>query len=294
MKIPDFELHSVKSLSEACKLLAKYGPRAKAIAGGTDLLVDLKEHLVAVEHLVSLSEIPEADAITFAKGKLSIGALATLSSVASNPFIQKHFPALSDTALSMATPQIRNTGTIGGNIASAVPSADIPPALMCADAHIITISTKGKKNIPIRNFFAGVRKTVLEKDGLIKTIEIDIPKSNMGVSYQKFALREAAALAVVGVAAMIETERNIIKDVCIVLGAVAPTPVIAHQACKFLNGKEPTTANFNQAGVIACDEGKPISDIRASKEYRCHLIGVLTRRALTEAYKKASKNGGNK
>lgn len=94
-------------------------------------------------------------------------------------------------------------------------------------------------------------------------------------------------MAVVGVAAMIKVERNIIKDACIVLGAVAPTPVIAHQACKYLKGKEPTKANFDQAGVIACDEGKPISDIRASKEYRCHLIGVLTRRALAQAHKRA-------
>lgn len=287
MKILDFELHSVKSLSEACKLLAKYSPKAKAIAGGTDLLVDLKEHLIVTEHLVSLTEIQEAQAITFTKGKLRIGAMATLNSVASNPLIKKHFPALVDTTLSMATPQIRNTGTIGGNIASAVPSADIPPALMCADARVITISPKGKKSIPIREFFTGVRKTVLEKNGLIKEIEIDIPKSNTGVSYQKFALREAAALAVVGVAAMIKVEHNIIKDACIVLGAVAPTPVIAHQACKFLKGKAPTKDNFDQAGVIACDEGKPISDIRASKEYRCHLIGVLTRRALAQAHKRA-------
>jgi carbon-monoxide dehydrogenase medium subunit len=188
----------------------------------------------------------------------------------------------------MATPQIRNSGTIGGNIASAVPSADIPPALMCADASIITIGPKGKKSIPIREFFTGVRKTVLEKNGLIKEIEIDIPKSNVGISYQKFALREAAALAVVGVAAMMEIKNNVIKDACIVLGAVAPTSVVARQACKFLKGKEPTPANFGQAGVIACDEGKPISDIRASKEYRCHLIGVLTRRSLAQALNRAT------
>jgi len=287
MKIPGIELHHATDLGEACALLEKYGSGAKALAGGTDLVVDLKQARVACEHLVVLGGITGHDKITLERGKIRIGALASLASVAESKVLKKHLPALSDAAMTMATPQVRNMGTIGGNVAMAVPSADLPPVLMAVNAQLVAESTSGNRIIPIREFFTGPRKTVLKPSELISEIVIDVPQDGSGLSYQKFQLRNAAALAVVGVAAYIAVESGKIIDACIVLGAVAPTPVIAKKASKSLIGKAPNYDNFVEAGKIACDEGKPISDIRGSKEFRCRLIGVLTRRALEEALGRA-------
>jgi carbon-monoxide dehydrogenase medium subunit len=283
MKIPGIKLHNAADLANACSLLEKYGGSAKALAGGTDLVVDLKQKRAVFEHIVVLGGITGLDEIKLRKGILQIGALTSIASLAESPIIKKHLPALSDAASTMATPQVRNMGTIGGNVAMAVPSADLPPALIAANARIVTDSPTGSRIIPIREFFTGPRKTVLGAAELIREIEIDVPFANSGLSYKKFQLRNAAALAVVGVAASLVVEKGIISDACIVLGAVAPTPLIAEKASRSLIGAKPDFEVFANAGKIACEEGKPISDIRGSKEFRCRLIGVLTRRALEEA-----------
>ncbi|MCX6647704.1 MAG: xanthine dehydrogenase family protein subunit M [bacterium] len=283
MKIPGIKLHNAADLANACSLLEKYGESAKALAGGTDLVVDLKQKRAVFEHIVVLGGIAGLDEIKLRKGILQIGALTSLASLAESRIIKKHLPALSDAASTMATPQVRNMGTIGGNVAMAVPSADLPPTLIAANARIITDSPTGSRIIPIREFFTGPRKTVLGAAELIREIEIDVPPANSGLSYKKFQLRNSAALAVVGVAASLVVEDGKISDACIVLGAVAPTPLIAVKASRSLIGAKPDFEAFANAGKIACEEGKPISDIRGSKEFRCRLIGVLTRRALEEA-----------
>jgi CO/xanthine dehydrogenase FAD-binding subunit len=284
MKVPDITLHYADDLAQACKFLQELGSHAKAIAGGTDLVVDLKMERVAFKHIIVLQGIEKLNEITIRKGKIHIGALATLASIAGSPVLTRHFPALSDAASVMATPQVRNMGTIGGNIAMGVPSADMPPALIVGDAQIVTESIRGNRIIPIRDFFTGPRKTLLGTAELIKEIVVRIRSDNTGISYEKFQLREAAALAVVGVAASLTVRNGEIEDACIALGAVAPTPVIAEKAGRSLIGKVPGVEAFEEAGRIACGEGDPISDIRGSKEFRCHLIGVLTRRALRRAY----------
>ena len=294
MKIPGIELHNASDLKEASYLLEQYGCGARALAGGTDLIVDLKQARVVCEHLVVLGEITGHDKIKLDKGKIRIGALASLATVAESPVLKKHLPALSDAAATMATPQVRNMGTIGGNVAMAVPSADLPPVLMAANAWVVTESISESRTIPIREFFTGPRKTVLRPSELISEIVIDALPPGSGLSYQKFQLRNAAALAVVGVAGYLAIEKNKITDACIVLGAVAPTPVIAKNASKYLIGKAPNYDNFVEAGRIACDEGKPISDIRGSKEFRCRLIGVLTRRSLEEALGRAKTSATQK
>jgi carbon-monoxide dehydrogenase medium subunit len=283
MKLPDIKLHKAGGLAEACSLLEKYGARARALAGGTDLVVDLKSKRAVFEHIISLGEIKGLGEITFERGKIRIGALASLSSIADSPILKKHLTALSDAASAMATPQVRNMGTIGGNVAMAVPSADLPPTLIAANAQIVTESIFENRLLPIREFFTGPRKTVLRPAELIREIVIEVPSADTGISYQKFQLRQAAALAVAGVAASLTVKEGLITDACITLGAVAPTPVIARNASNSLIGKKPDAVAFDEAGRIACEEGNPISDIRGSKEFRCRLIGVLTRRALLKA-----------
>ena len=177
---------------------------------------------------------------------------------------------------------MRNLGTIGGNISNAVPSADMPPILIALDTTVKIVGSKGERTLPLEDVFKGPNQTVLEHDELIT--EFVIPDGSFtGSNYIKFGLRASGALAVVGVAASVQVEGDVIKDVRIVLGAVSPVPVRAKEAENFLKGKQASEELFEEAGVIASGECRPISDIRASAEYRRDMVRVFTRRALNKA-----------
>jgi CO/xanthine dehydrogenase FAD-binding subunit len=290
MRVPDVNIHRPKTVAQACAILRKHGDCAKLIAGGTDIIVDLKGKRTCCDHLVSIAGIPGLDAIKQDGKQLSIGANVTLADGLASPELKAWLPALTDALSNMATPQVRNVATICGNVVSAVPSADLPPALMCCGAKAVLAGSKGKRAVPLGRFFLGVRKTAIREGEMLTEIVIPKQAAGVGGAYEKFQLREAAALAVVGVSAMVQVKDGKIKDACVVLGAVAPTPVVACKASAHLVGRKPSAELFEKAGEIACDEGKPISDVRGSKEFRCQIIGVLTKRALERALQRA---GGN-
>ena len=283
MYLPDFEYFTPDSVEEACQLLLKYGPKAKAIAGGTDVLIKMKKELLATEILVAIGQLSQLKKIEYVPGKgVVIGSGATHNEVQNAKVLHEKYLSVSEAAHQMANSQVRNLGTVGGNISNAVPSADLPPILIALDTTVKIVGSKGERTLPLEDVFKGPNQTVLEHDELIT--EFVIPDNSFtGSTYIKFGLRASGALAVVGVAAAVKMESDIIKDARIVLGAVSPVPVRAKQAENFLKGKQAGEELFAEAGVIASGECRPISDIRASAEYRKDMVRVFTQRALQKA-----------
>ncbi len=284
MYLPDFEYFTPDSVEEACQLLLKHGSKAKAIAGGTDVLIKMKKELLATEILVAIGQLPQLRKIEYVPGKgVVIGSAVTHNEVQNAKVLHDKYLSVAEAAHQMANSQVRNLGTVGGNISNAVPSADLPPILIALDTTVKIVGSKGERTLPLEDVFKGPNQTVLEHDELIT--EFVIPDDSFtGSTYIKFGLRASGALAVVGVAAAVKMEGDIIKDARIVLGAVSPVPVRAKQAENFLKGKQAGEELFAEAGVIASGECRPISDIRASAEYRKDMVRVYTQRALQKAF----------
>jgi aerobic carbon-monoxide dehydrogenase medium subunit len=281
--LPDFDYYSPRSVAEACQLLAQFGSRAKVLAGGSDLLCKMKHGLAEPEILVSIRKIPELKKIEYVPGKgVVIGGVSTHNDIVFSEVLQEKYLSVSNAAQTMAANQVRHAGTVGGNISSAVPSADMPPILMALNASVKIVGANGERTMPLEDVFTGPSKTVLAQDEIIT--EVIIPDQEMtGSTYLKFALRKAGALAVVGVAVAVNVENDVIKDVRVALGAVAPTPMRAKKTEDFLRGKRITDELLEEAGKIAYDECKPISDFRASADYRRDLVRIYTKRGLRKA-----------
>lgn len=283
MYLRNFDCLIPDSVDEACKLLSEYGSKAKVYAGGTDVLVKMKKELLSPEVLVLIGQLPQLKKIEYVSGTgIVIGSGVTHNELVNSKLLNEKYLSVSEAAHQMANSQVRNLGTVGGNISNAVPSADIPPILIALDTTAKIVGTKGERVMPLEDVFTGPNQTVLESDEIIT--ELVIPDKNFtGSTYIKFGLRQAGALAVVGVAASVQVEGNVIKDARIVLGAVSPVPVRAKKAEDSLKGKKISDELLEEAGVIASGECKPISDIRASAEYRKDMVRVFTKRALRKA-----------
>lgn len=286
MYLPDFEYYAPQTAQEACSLLTQFGSKAKVLAGGTDLMVKLKHGLFTPEVLISLKELSELKEIRYEQGKgVIIGARATHNELVNSTLLNEKYLSLSEAAHQMAANQVRNIGTVGGNIVNAVPSADLPPILIALGASITLVGPKGERTLPLEDYFTGPGKTVMAPDEIVTHFTIpDQPTT--GSNYIKFGLRRSGALAVVGVAAAVTLEGKAIKDARIVLGAVAPVPLRARQAEAALIDKEYSEELLEQIGLIASQECTPISDIRGSAEYRRDMVRVFTKRALKAAVTK--------
>jgi carbon-monoxide dehydrogenase medium subunit len=280
-----FEVYTATDSRHAVALLAEHGPSVKVLAGGSDLLVELKLMPDGPKAVVDISRAADLKHIAITDQGLSIGALATHSEIMRSPIIKKLFPALVDAAHTIGAVQTRNLGTLGGNLVTAVPSLDSGPTLIALEAQVVILGPAGERRLALADFFTGPRKTDLKPGELL--IEILIPKKNLGkpASFQKFGLRKGQALALVNVAASVwlKGEKSRFAEPRIALGAVAPTVIRAPQAEAYLEGRAATPEAMAEAGRIAAGEAKPISDFRASAEYRRELIAVLTRRALENA-----------
>jgi len=282
-----FEFFAAKDASHAVALLAQHGPKVKILAGGTDLLADLK--FAAASHhpqvVVDISRADDLRGIQMTDQGLRIGSLVTHTEIMNSPIIREQLPALVDAAHTIGAVQTRNLGTLGGNLVTAVPSMDSGPTLVALDAIVTVAGTDGKRQMPIADFWVGPRKTVLQPHEIL--VDIIIPKENVGkpTHFLKFGLRKGQALALVNVAASFWVgDGNTFKAPRIGLGAVAPKVIHAPAAESFLEGKPITPENMTEAGKLAVNDAKPINDFRASAAYRRDLIAVLTRRALESAY----------
>ncbi len=251
--------------------------------------MDIKQHLLEARDIISLGKIEELKGIEKKDKRIRIGAMVTAQDIISSSIIAQYIPALAGAAKTMASYQIRSMATIGGNISSAVPSADLPPSLIAAEATVELRCSKSSREVSLSEFFRGPRKTICKNEELLTFIFVPFPPANTGLSYQKLALREANALAVASVASRLTLKEGKIDKAAIVLGAVAPTPVEALKTSEFLSGKEPSQSLFEGASLMAKEEGKPISDIRGSIWYRKELIQILTVRALNLALFRAQR-----
>ena len=283
MFLSDFDYHAPQTIQEACSLLTQFGSKAKLLSGGTDLMVKMKHGVMSCEVLISMKELNELKEITYQKGKgVVIGARATHNDLVNSTLLNEKYLSVSEAAHHMASNQIRNIGTVGGNIVNAVPSADLPPILIALGATITMVGPNGERTIPLEDYFTGPGRSVMAQDEIVTCVTIpDQPTT--GSNYIKFGLRRSGALAVVGVATAVTMEGNIIKDARIALGAVAPVPMRAKETETLLIGKEYTDDLLEQAGAAASRECSPISDIRGSAEYRRDMVRVFTKRSLKAA-----------
>ena len=291
MSLPQFKFLAPATLDEACALLKEHQGKIKVKAGGTDMIVRLSHRAVKPDYLMSLKKIPGLDQITWdpAAG-LTIGALALLREVEVSPIILEHAPMLARAAHATATVQIRNMGTVMGNICNASPSADNIPTLVAMNASIVAYSERGEREISLDDFFLGPGRTALESDELAIAIKVPAPAPRTGVSYQKVSQRSKVDIAAVNIGALVTLDGDgNCKTVRVSMGAVGPTPLRAGKAEKFLVGKPADDDNLAEAGRLAAEDASPISDVRASKEYRKLMVEVLSKRALAEAAGLAAK-----
>ncbi|HEV8107047.1 MAG TPA: xanthine dehydrogenase family protein subunit M [Burkholderiales bacterium] len=280
MRLRRFEYFEPATLAEASALLARYGGRAQPLAGGTDLLVELKEQLRRADCVVNIKKIPGLGALSFdPQAGLRIGALVTAREIEVSSTTIKHYPSLVQAVRELGSIQVRNRATIIGNVCRASPSADTLPPLI-ADGAVVSIhGGQGTRSVPLEDFFTGPGKTVLKSDELVTEIAVPAPAPRTGKIYIKHGRRKAMELATVGVAVTLTLE----DEIRIVLGAVAPTPIRAKKAEVLLSGRKIDAALIERAAQSALEESRPISNVRANAAYRREMVGVLTRRALQRA-----------
>ncbi|MFH1954600.1 MAG: xanthine dehydrogenase family protein subunit M [Pseudomonadota bacterium] len=290
MTLTTFEYFTPPSIDEACRLLKEMGDGAMVMAGGTDLLVRIHHRLIRPKAVISLKKIEGLNRITFdPKQGLTIGATALLADVAEHSVILKKYPAVAYAAQETATVQIRNMGTVAGNLCNAAPSADNAPTLMAMGAEVALASTEGVRKLPLDQFFRGPGLTAMEQGEILTTISVPLPSPFSGASYKHISPRGKVDISAVGIGAMVIMDGDICKDARIVLGAVAPVPMRAGKTEKLIRGKRLTQELMARAGIQASKESKPITDVRASSEYRRKMVEVLTGRALWEAKQRALK-----
>ena len=278
-----------KTVSEALSLLAKYGDQGKVIAGGTDVLVDMK-YKEEPGCLINIKRIPGMDRIRENGGSLGIGPLVTIRGIETSKVVRERLPVLWESCHQFASLQIRNTATIGGNICRASPSGETLAPLLVLEAKAKLAFSDGEKIEGFNSLFLGPGRTTLGSKGLLTEIEIPYPSQASRGVYLKHAVRGAMDIAMVGVAVLVTPDamHSKLNDVRIGLAAVAPTPIRAQKAEALLRGQPLTAALIEEAAAVAASESSPISDQRSSAEYRGWIVEALTRQGLEQSWKAAT------
>ncbi|MGH7832611.1 MAG: FAD binding domain-containing protein [Candidatus Binatia bacterium] len=280
-----FELFQPNSLREASTIVRDKGPGGRFLAGGTDLVIAMKEKGLVPKYVVDLKKIPKLSGIREqTDGSIVIGALTTMREVETFPMITKRFPFLARSAAEVGSIQIRNRATVGGNMANATPSADVAPALLVLDAKAVISGAEGERTVELENFFRGPGQTIMAADEILTAIVIPPTDPRLVGEYIKFSPREMMDLAYVGVAvALVLGENKRCEHVRISLGAVSPTPMRAGRAEAVLLNQVLTENLADKAAAEAAGESKPISDVRSSAGYRREMVRAMTKRALLNA-----------
>ncbi len=286
--LPRFSYAGPRNLDETLALLAEHGARAKLLAGGTDLMPKMAKGALKPQVVISLKRVPELRPIVYdADQGLSIGASARLAEVLEHPDIRRHYPAVADAAAQTANGQIRNMGTLAGNLCNGSPCADSAPTLLAMGARMVLAKRGATRTVPLDEFFLGPAVTVIAPDELLVRIEVPPPRPNQGFAYQNVQARAKVDVSAASVGVGVTAVDGRIGEVRIFLGAVGPTPLRAVKAEDAVRGREPAAAVFAAAGTIASSESRPITDVRATASYRRRVIGVLARRALALAATRA-------
>ncbi len=275
-----FEYHAPQSLDEAIALLRDRGEGARPIAGGTDIVVQMKEGRTKFAYpqtVVSLTRVPELRGIEFGESDgLRLGAATSMAEIAQAPVIRERYLALAEGAGVVGSLQTMNMGTVGGNVCNAAPSADTAPALLTFEAEAVIVGPTGRRSMPIAEFFLGPGITALAPGELLAELRLPAPPPNTGSSYERHTPRKQMDIAVVGVGVVLTLSGDTIQRARVSLGAVSPTPIRAPRAEAALEGQPATDETFARAAEAAAAECSPITDIRASAEFRRHLVKVMT------------------
>jgi carbon-monoxide dehydrogenase medium subunit len=279
-----FEYFEPATLAEAVTLLGRYRGKASVLAGGTDLLVEIKEHLRRPDYVINIKQIPGIATLAYDAGRgLRFGALVTSREIELSPVVQEKYPGLAQAVRDLGSIQVRNRATVVGNICRASPSADTLPPLIADGASATIHGPAGERAVPLEAFFTGPGRTVLNPDELVTAVTIPPPPPRTGRVYIKHGRRKAMELATVGVAISLTLAGNACSEVRIALGAVAPTPIRARGAETLLHGQVVDARLAAAAAQAAQDESRPIGNVRSSAEYRRQMVRVLTRRAIEQA-----------
>lgn len=288
----DFEYYAPDTLQKALSLLDKYGQEARVLAGGTDLVVQMKEWSATPSVIIDVKHIRELNRLDWAEDKpLRIGAAVPLSKIIAFPPFKDKFEMLYQACSLIGSAQIRNRATLGGNICNAAPSADSAPALLCLGANAVIYRNGGKRTIPLDSFFLAPGETALDANELLVEIEVPAPSASSAGCYMRHTPREEMDIAVVGVASflVLSSSCEVCKEARIALGAAAPTPVILKKAQGLLAGRRLSREVIGEAAEQASQEARPVSDMRGSEDYRREIVRVLTSRTLQRAWYKLKR-----
>jgi carbon-monoxide dehydrogenase medium subunit len=283
----EFEYHKPKTLSDAVKILAKHGKRASVLAGGTDLLVWLKDGVHAPAAVVDVKGIQQLHRLELRSEALFVGACVTFTELLECAAVRDKLPLLWECSRTVASVGVRNRATLAGNICSAVPSLDGAPALLDYEAVVSVQGPKGKREIPIGRWFIGPKKTALRKGELVLGVKIPLPKKKNGACYVRLGRYRGEDLAQVGVGILALAGDEYRVSFC----AVGPVPARAGKIERCLNGKKLTSKLIREAQDLVPDEIQPISDVRAGKEYRMHMARVMLERGLKAAVARMNGDG---
>lgn len=277
------------SVSEVVSLLSEHGDRAKLLAGGTDIIVQLREGLREADVVIDIKKIDDVTSFNYCEENgLSLGAAVACYHLYEHPQLSGLYGALADSTHIIGGWQIQSRASVGGNLCNASPAADSIPSLIALNAVAVIAGPDGQRTVAVQDFCTGPGRNVLENGELLVAIQIPAQSSECGSAYERFIPRNEMDIAVVGVGSWIRlSDDGTIAEARISLGAVAATPLFADEASASLAGKEPTEENFAAAGELAKKIATPISDMRGTDEYRTHLVGVLVKRTLTTAAQRA-------
>lgn len=289
-----FDVHTPHALGEVLELLDEYGSAARIIAGGTDLIPKLRNGRLSPAHLVSLGRVAELDGIEETDdGGLVIGGATRIFDVQRHPGVRERFPALHHACSVMATVQIRNMGTVAGNLANGSPCADTSGPLLVYDATLEIVRRGGRREVPVRDFHKGPASVDLRRGELVATIRLPPPPASSGSAYQRLSARSRVDMAAAGVAALVALGGDgRVTAARIGLSAVSPTPMRCPEAESLLAGEVPDTPLLQRAAKAAAAEAKPIDDVRATAAYRRHVVRVMASRVLATCVARALARAG--
>ncbi len=292
MLLPKFEYFAPETMEEACSLLAKYKGEARVLAGGTDLLVQMKNREVTPRYLINIKNIPNLDYIRYDdKEGLRIGALTPIEALKTSTLIRRRFGILSQAAAVLGTVQIRNRGTIAGNLCNASPAAETAPALITLAAKARIVGVAGERAVALEDFFISPGQTVLQAGEIVTEIQVPNLPPRSGGAYLKHSIKRMD-IAIVGVGVVITLNGEVCNDIKIALGAVASTPIRAKKAEEIIRGQGLDSELMERAAQIASEESHPIDDIHSYAQYRKQMVKVLAKEAMKQAGDEA-KSGGS-
>jgi carbon-monoxide dehydrogenase medium subunit len=276
------------TVEECLRVLGERGGDAKLVAGGTDLLPQLKNGLLKPGFVVDLSGVAPLKSLRAEDGGLRVGAAVTARVLELDKRVRARYTSLAESGALIGSVQVRNLATVGGNLCNAAPSADMAPPLIALEAEAVIAGPKGQRRVPLADFFTGVRSTVLGPEELLLELVVPTPGARSGGQYLRHTPRRELDIAVVGVASQLTLSDGVCKKARIALAAVAPVPLRATEAERALEGQAVTPDRIARAAELAVGAARPISDQRGSADFRRHLVRTLTRRTLTTALERAN------